>query len=464
MSEQTSIETPKSVGGGVVVPTTASITVEKSPSPSSAVVPPVASKPSPSVIAPPKTKTSLPIPTRTPISSIKPPVAVAAPAKAAPPASKLSAPAKSAAVTKTVTKPSVSKVAPPASKSVAQTKAVSEIPLPSLSKAKETKVVASRGGGNEEEEEPSNEDDTEDNAYITPMYVQPQAMTIIAKVDFPDGYTVKQLLEYLKHAVTCTPLCFTRTGITIERDNDCDGVQTLISKAKFHADQLIDYFVHPEKCNDPTNGRHFINVDMTTLHGHVKPLTQKDGIRLIQYEEYPDHLALQPYGGTKTDGNQIFIKTEEFTNKDYDIDDGVTSEDMPNAKPLLSAFCTACKNMSQAKFANATLYVYAEGAHLIGKNATGSSSRDTKWGKCSVPERKSRFKVVNAPGPTVYTVNIPKDEIKCLTKMLHFNKSGVVQIYCKTNGMVRLKTMLGVCGEMTIHLLDPKAMKVEAGE
>lgn len=291
------------------------------------------------------------------------------------------------------------------------------------------------------------------------IYNQPH-YHIVAAAEFFDGYTFRQQIEFCKVALSCLPMVFTSDGIRIIRGN---GDNSLVASIFMREKDLTHFYVDKKYYNSKALNAHVMSVNLAEFHSHIKATAKKDGFRIWQYAEYPDIVLCQLYGGNKnSDSGHIIVRTEKYDHLTYSFVDSIKVTDSPNAKVPLASFCNACNNIVRVKYHIAKLEVYPKGAHLMGGNETRSSSRNAQWGDCSMV-KKSRFISTNkAPEPVqVFTTTISLPVVKALVKMANFNTGGVVRIYCKDDGLVRLEVSIGCYAEICCYVREPDEPQVQ---
>lgn len=276
------------------------------------------------------------------------------------------------------------------------------------------------------------------------MIPQVDQSNIVFRVDFSDGYTLRQLFEFFRMSLPCAPLFLHEKGITIERGN---GSDTLFVRANINRMDLVDYKLNMDLVNDPKNRRHIVNFELNEFQVQMKSIAKKEGILLVQYPQFsdcPGTVHGQAYGGNKNSAGSILFRTQKYEDVKYEIDDGITNETIPNAVIPLPAFFNACSNLSRVKHPFALMSVYPNGVRLDANNESGSTGRGNIWGDCSGFVNK---KVVEP-----YKTCIPLHIIKTLVKTANFHSAGIVRVYGTSNQLVRLEIPVGCYANVMILL------------
>lgn len=296
---------------------------------------------------------------------------------------------------------------------------------------------------------------SESYSEVMPMshnqFDNPKAIVLI---DILSGYTFRQNSEFHKQALTEAPIYCREHYLDITRSN---GDNTLVNSDRIYAKKLVNYYVNKSLWNRPEEKAHHINCDLKEFYGHIKSVAKKQGVRLYQYEQWPDILFGQIYGGTKTSNGFFTIKTQAFKPEKYNIEDGYNPGDKPNIKIPLTAFCDACGKVYKQNYPAALIKCFPNGALLTGASQTGSSTCIERWGDCTIPvQHKSRLSVNrNIPNNIGCHVGTVKPElVKSLSKLNNLCTDGIISIFCSQTGLVRLEVDIGVIGDKIIHLID----------
>jgi hypothetical protein len=287
-----------------------------------------------------------------------------------------------------------------------------------------------------------------------------QDLKPIVHVNFNDGYTIRHLFEMLKIAVPRAPMFFSQSGIEIERAN---GAGTLHVKAIFLRKRLIDYSFDESRCNDPKNKRHIIDFDLDDFLSQVKSIAKKEGLTLSHYQEYPDYVFGKPYGGNKSVDHVLYFKTQKHEFAQYDIKGVIDDTTLPNKAVRLDAFCNTCVNINRGKYPYSLFMIYPNGLKIISGNEIGSVGCQNGWGDCTgyvAKEKKSRFKVkgqsnvdrIEMVPIQPFMAYIPLDDTKALAKAANLHPSGIVEVYCETNQLLRLHMQVGSNCTLTMTL------------
>ena len=295
----------------------------------------------------------------------------------------------------------------------------------------------------------------------------PQSICPIVKVDFNNGYIIRQLYEFFKDSISIAPMFFDQNGITIERHN---GAATMNIKCRFDRKDLIGYYFDINKCNDPVNKRHILTFDIENFLTQIKSVVAKEGLIICQYSEYSNHIICKPYGGDKNSQDGIItLNMQRYDPQQCDIDDGIKNDTFPNQVVPLVSFCNVCKNVSTSKSPFSYFLVYCNGVRIMAANEINSIGRKDGWGDYSGYEAKPSLINIGqydwVPIQPFYSC-ISSDDNKSLIKLVNLQKGGVIRIYSNKHQIVRLEMKVGCNCDMTITLQgkNPDEMTTSTGK
>jgi len=280
--------------------------------------------------------------------------------------------------------------------------------------------------------------------------------TILLAINFIEGYTFRQHFEYLRHAVQVTPILLDPDGFTVTRAN---GPETMATSSRFYGSRLLEYQFNTQailkmqeenkdEYYDPENPTYMVNINTPEFINHIKSLTKRSSIRLIQFAEHPDKVICQLFGSSKGSESTIYLQTEPIDRKRYVIDDGIAPDAKPNAKTSVSIFCDSCTNLERARLEYGIFQCFPNAVTLYSANERATSARVAHWTSDNV-STMSRI----IPQSAVTTTRVPINVIKMLKKMNGWG-TGIVSVYSGTSGYVRIETSIGGFGYNVTHLIE----------
>lgn len=259
---------------------------------------------------------------------------------------------------------------------------------------------------------------------------------LIFEIDFHDGYTLRQLFEFLRLALPCAPLTINSKGIYLERGN---GQNTMLVRLFINRKNLIKYYINEEKFNDKGCNQHKVNINIAFFLEQIKNISKRDGITIYQSSDYRDYVFGKALGGGKLlSQGVIYFRTQAYEHISYEVEDGVKENDLPNHVIPLVSFCTICSGIAKTKN-NSAIIVYPNGVRIVTYTQTGSMGRNDTWGNCDDSQKK-------------FVTKVSHSDMKALSKMINLNPNGIVRVYSKKNQITRLEVPCGVFAELTVIL------------
>ena len=280
--------------------------------------------------------------------------------------------------------------------------------------------------------------------------------TILVAINFVEGYIFRQHFEYLRTAVQCTPMMFDSEGFTVMRAN---GPETMITKSRFYGSKLLEYQFNSdailrmqESMKDPDynpeSPSYTININTPEFINHIKSLTKRSSIRLIQFAEHPDKVICQLSGSSKGSESTIFLQTEFFDRKRYVIDDGIAPNAKPNAKTPTAIFCASCNDLERARLGYGIFQCYPNAVTLYSANERATSGRVAHWTSEFQP---GVGRII--PQSAVTFTRVPISVIKTLKKMSGWGM-GIVSVYSGVSGIVRIESNISCFGYNVTYLIE----------
>ena len=292
------------------------------------------------------------------------------------------------------------------------------------------------------------EDDDEVIQSRTEIFRNPK-IRVAAYAVFYDGYSMRQFFEFCKGSVTSVPLCWTKKGIFINVGNMVGKKKSsFVLKTFIDKNELEDYYVDENCWNCPDEKAHIIVPDQKELNLLLKSVTKNISFVLYQYENRPDRIILKFYGDKTNDGND-FVKTTEFKNQIYNVEDGIAKDALPNCKIPLSAFSNACEKSSKLGFSH--FKCFPTGLYLISSNMSTykAGTKNSKWGSILGVDKKNFF-----------VTKIGQQPLKNFKKLGALNPKGIIKIFSKGNGIMRFQLKMTIMN-MTIFIIDPDVIDTD---
>ena len=308
--------------------------------------------------------------------------------------------------------------------------------------------------------------------------------TLLIAVNVIDGYIFRQHFEYLKLAGQRTPMVFGKDGFTVTRGN---GTGTIVTQSRFHANKLLEYQFNTQSIIDAnerereyraslgngtgtgtdngtdngtgdntnydsdfdqSNPTLTINLNTPEFINHIKSLTKKSSIRLIHYAEHPDVVKCQLTGSARGSECTVFLHTEMISLEGYNIPHGIPDDAKPNAKTSMATFCASCNDLERARLAYCIFQCYPNAVTLYSANEQSTSGRVAHW---TSDAKSNSSRIVS--NSSVAVTRVPISVIKVMKKMGGWGV-GIVSIYSRTSGYVRIDSSIGYFGDNTTYLIE----------
>jgi len=292
------------------------------------------------------------------------------------------------------------------------------------------------------------------------VYVPKNKKDLVFYIDFHDGYAFRQIMEFLKLTVTSIPMYFSENGISILQGN---GNGSIVVNINIKGHELLTYYFNKNLANTNEDNEiyHLVCFNVSKFRDTIKSTARKEGIRIFQYAN-ESTVHIQVYGGNKNGEGGTSIETQTYTPIQYEMSGFEQSIFQPNCKSPLSEFCNSCGHFGKVKSTKYTNFIcYEKGVKVTAHSETGVISMFKKWGECkddedtpSIMPGKAKVKYLTKKtklDDKTYTVKIPIDIIKALSKLSNLTNNGIMRIYCETNDIIRFMVSISYYAELIIY-------------
>jgi hypothetical protein len=278
---------------------------------------------------------------------------------------------------------------------------------------------------------------------------------LIFYVEFSNGYTFRQFVEFSKRVSKQLPLAFSQKGITTAI---CSSTRQMIVNSVFRREDLTRFEVNRAFVNIPAEGSewfHIVNLDTGELFDQIRAVAKKDGVRLMQRADRPESIQIQIFG-PKTDGGTSNIRVKKYSPISYTVTEpNRRPSTCPNVTVQLARFCSCLSGLIKARYSKVAVRIFASGVTVLGATATGSSTRGATFG--TVPTGISPTGQTIGESPETddsefCQISLASPTVNSLVKLINFHSEGVIRIYCSSPSVVRIETSLGCYGSIRIYL------------
>ncbi len=282
----------------------------------------------------------------------------------------------------------------------------------------------------------------------TPGYADEKSSNLIFYVNFVDGYSLRQLYEFMKGALTEAPLIFTKTGIRIIAGN---GDSTIVISVELYEYHLLEYVFNSDKAN--SGAQHIINFDLRTLCETIKSVSQAEGI--CMYQEYGcEEIKIKIYGGSKNgSGGYNIVKLLPCKLKSYDLNEFSQQMDDPTLKIVLAQLCNTFSQISKNRsIKNIEFDVYGKSLYIKGLDESDEELINKNFGDSI----KTNSFTYNKETSTqkYYNISVSSQIAKMLSKLTHFNKKGIVAVYCECDNLLRFRIVISYWGSIVVIIRE----------
>lgn len=275
---------------------------------------------------------------------------------------------------------------------------------------------------------------------------------VIFLVEFNDGYSFRNLIEYLKETNTCSNFIFTPHTIQYRKS---DANKTILNDFVLRKEDLPKYIYNSP---DPEV---VVGVRLADLRSLVRPIGKKDGLRIYMLEE-EQNLYIQILGQESKSSsreNCSVLRVQNLSREIYDLDDYQRDIGSPNCTIPCVSFCKACQGMHAIKCTYATLEGLSDGLIIKGMTSGTTVGRREKFGTTESFEGGvgDVFNVTdNARESTAIErkLKIPSSTVRALAKLSNLNQGGTFKFYMEPELPIKIQTNIGNYGTLTVYLCE----------
>lgn len=297
--------------------------------------------------------------------------------------------------------------------------------------------------------------------------------------EFSDGYSFRNLIEYLKNTNIAGNFVFTPDRVTYSRS---DANNTILNEIVILKSNLT-YYVY----NAPTT-EVIIGVTISNLRKITKPIGKKDSIRLYMLQGDP-LLYIQIVSiNTKalSRNNANFVRPQGgIDHLLYDVGDYTRTDENPNCTIPIMDFCRMCTAMNSISCTYVTIRGLPRGAIFEAMTDGSISGRIDKFGIIDNPPpppsvamtdfstidsvvsnlqpTSIKMPTVKAPRLVIQTaadlaetcIKVKIATIKALSKINNLSTpTGIIKLYMEPDRPLKLVCNIGNYGRLVIYLRD----------
>ena len=282
---------------------------------------------------------------------------------------------------------------------------------------------------------------------------------------FNDGYTFRNLIEYLKGTNIRGHFRFGKDVIRYIQDNDG---HTVLNEIEIDTSDLIEYefeSILPEIV---------IGIQIDMMRNITRAIGKKDSLRIYKVPN-EDTIYLQIVGQTASIDDQANVghiqPLQVKTITDYTIPDYQRAERDPNCTVTATEFSKMCSGMSNLKVQTVTTTGYLRGVNFKAGTPGQVSGKIYQYGR--INERSKiitslqtisfdQSKVIKPEGPVatlkirssneIDTLTIPIAIIKSLAKLNNLSTAGTIKIFMEDKNPLKLLCNIGNYGKLRVYI------------
>lgn len=280
--------------------------------------------------------------------------------------------------------------------------------------------------------------------------------------EFSDGYTFRNLIEYLKGTNTHGNFEFSPLGITYCRS---DASNTVLNDILIRAHDLT-YFQYNSK-----DEKIIVGLTIANLRSVTKSIGKGDSIRIYMLpDDHLLYLKIISHNAKALSGdNVVFVRPQMIEMINYKINGYKREENEPNCTVPVSDFSRMCTSMNSIKCNCVVIHGKPKGVVFQGMLEGEISGRIDQFGFCdeisSIPNNIDIYNVVIKTPPVKapkLKIKVAKEggtkiriqTIKALAKLNNLTPKGIVKFYVEKDLPVKIVVNIGSYGKLTVYLRD----------
>lgn len=259
--------------------------------------------------------------------------------------------------------------------------------------------------------------------------------------DFSDGYSFRNLIEYLKNTNTTGNLSFKKTGVYYNQHNTS---KTLLNSIEIRGYDLSSYIYNTSK--DVIN----IGVNLAGFRSITKSVGKKDSIRLYMLNDDPLlYISISSPNTKELNRNNVsVIRPQKLEVNEYTLPNYNRQETDPNCTAPSFDFNKMCMAMHSMRCNH--VKIYSEDNSIIFKGMFDGDivGRIDAFGI----RKKSQTSSINDTND--YYIQIETSTIKALGKLNNLSPNGTIKMYLEESSPFKIISNVGSYGKLIIYLRD----------
>ena len=269
--------------------------------------------------------------------------------------------------------------------------------------------------------------------------------------EFSEGYTFRNMIEYLRVTNTKGNFRFSRDWIYYEQ---VDADNTILNQIEIQTCELSHYEIQTQ------NEEIIIGINISDMRSITKTIGKKDSVRLFKHANDPFlHIQIISQSSRNVNRQNVSIVRQQHVDLfEYEIPEYQNDEKYPNCTIPTQDFAKTCTSMSSVKCSYVTIYGLPKGLILEGFQEGSMFGRREQFGNCegyvtsvqsSIPSSTSpsstsspirpdlRLNVPTGPKPRLVLktplvkIKAKMTIIKALAKLNNLSAMGTLKVYAE---------------------------------
>lgn len=278
--------------------------------------------------------------------------------------------------------------------------------------------------------------------------------------EFSDGYSFRNLIEYLKSTNTNGNFIFHKDGISYSQHNNSNSLLNFIELRGF------DLPVYMYRSEDESVK---VGINLSNLRSITKSVGKKDSIRIFMVYNNPLlHISISSPNTKELNRNNIsVIRPQKLEDVQYEMEEYTKDESCPNCTTPAFDFNKMCSAMNALKCNHILVFgddssIVFKGmfdGELVGRTDTFgitkkrdvmNSFESRSWGSGG----DDTPQIVQKPLPLQHSIKIDVSTIKALGKLNNLSPNGTIKMYMEEGLPFKMISNIGSYGKLIIYLRD----------
>lgn len=266
--------------------------------------------------------------------------------------------------------------------------------------------------------------------------------------ELSDGYSFRNLVEYLKTTNSRGNFIFREDGIHYSQSDSSNKVLNIVDIRACDLSYYRFFSAKPEIV---------IGINIPNFRTITKSIGKKDGARIYMYQNDPLLYIRILNQNTKmlNKNNVNIIRPQSVERAVYVVGEYKNPETSPNCTVPSIDFSKMCSAMNALRCSSVILQGYPKGVVFQAVLEGELIGRVDRFGDCNTDEMVPNF--TSTPVSDEFTklqIGVELSTIKALTKLNNLSTNGTIKIYMEPDLPIKIICNIGTYGRLTIHLDD----------